>query len=608
MQVNLSCNAGTIVVLSFDQNFVIWIQRNADLIKFLLTNRANTMISRSLNLSRLVSFSCLLCLCAGLMSCGQSNKLEEVTSKNSSGQVSNKPSTTVTYYAAARFADQVSFGATPALIEDISKLGFEAWIDAQMALPLTTSAIPRSYFDYKETDNAAVSALDSYAHEVYWQRVLGAPDQLRQRVAWSIFEFIPTSQGQSNGRYEYYNLLINRAFDNYGTLLHDVSIHPMMGFFLNNELNRPSSPMCLGCAPNENYARELMQLFSLGVVQLNTDGSTKRDAQGKPLETYTQKDVEELARALTGWRQPPNNTGLPDYAWPHFGTPMLPESQAFFHDSAAKTVLGTPLAAGMNAAQELNAVIAILMKHPNIAPFISLRLIQHLVTSNPSPQYLTRISNVFRNNGNGVAGDLKAVVRAILLDPEARAGDQIGSSPNSFGKLREPVQWWSALLRGMNCKKPLHYPANDDGVRWVIEPQNQNATYPPNVFSFYQAGDRAPGSNLLAPEQKLLNTIEFTSRIGALNWTLLDKNNSAAADNYTNSGCEVAELGKAFAQSPKAIIDLISQRWFRGAMPPTLRSNLQALILGDRNWSSPEEGALVILQVALSSPYFGVIK
>ncbi|MBC3874028.1 DUF1800 domain-containing protein [Undibacterium sp. LX15W] len=546
-------------------------------------------------------------LCVGLMSCGQRARLDETTSKTSTGQVSNKPSTTVTYYAAARFADQVSFGATPALIDEISKLGFEGWIDAQMALPVTNSAIPRSYLNYKETDNAAVSALDNYTHEVYWQRVLGAPDQLRQRVAWAIFEFIPTSQGQSNGRYEYYNLLISRAFDNYGTLLHDVSIHPMMGFFLNNELNRPSSPQCLGCAPNENYARELMQLFSLGVVQLNTDGSTKRDAQGKPLETYTQKDVEELARALTGWRQPPNNTGLPDYAWPHFGTPMLPESQAFFHDSGAKIVLGTPLAAGMNAAVELNAVIAILMKHPNIAPFISLRLIQHLVTSNPSPEYLTRIATVFRNNGNGVTGDLKAVVRAILLDPEARAGDQIGSSPNQFGKLREPVQWMSAMMRGMNCKQPFHSPPYE-GVKWVLEPQNQNATYPPNVFSFYQAGDRAPGSNLLAPEQKLLNTIEFTSRIGGLEWTLLNKNNSAAADNYANSGCEVAALGKAFSQSPKAILDLISQRWFRGAMPPTLRANLQSLINGERNWNSPEEGALIILQVALSSPYFGVIK
>ncbi|MBC3874027.1 DUF1800 domain-containing protein [Undibacterium flavidum] len=566
------------------------------------------MNNQSIDLPRLLPRWSLICLCVVLMSCGQRAQIDEATSKNSTGQVSNKPSTTVTYYAAARFADQVSFGATPALIDEISKLGFEAWIDAQMALPATVNEVPRSYLNYKENDQFAISTLDVYTHEVHWQTLLTAPDQLRQRVAWSIFEFIPTAPGQSNGQHEYYNLIISRALDNYGTLLHDVSIHPMMGFFLNNDLNRPSSPQCLGCVPNENYARELMQLFSLGVVQLNTDGSTKRDAHGKPLETYTQKDVEELARALTGWRQPNNTTGLPDYAWPHFGIPMVPESAAFFHDSGAKTVMGTAFAAGMNAPQELNAVIAMLMKHPNIAPFVSLRLIQHLVTSNPSPQYLTRIATVFRNNGNGVTGDLKAVVRAILLDPEARAGDQIGSSPNSFGKLREPVQWWSAMLRGMNCKKPFHYPANNDGIKWVVEPQNQNSTFPSNVFSYYQATDRAPGSNLLAPEQKLLNTNEFITHISGLSASLLDRNYPAAADNYANSGCEIAPLGKAFAQSPKAIIDLISQRWFRGAMPPTLRENLQALIHGEANWNSPEDGALTILQVALSSPYFGVIK
>lgn len=542
------------------------------------------------------------------LGCGRSGTVTDDVTHNSSGQVNNQAKANISYYAAARFAEQVSFGATPELIAEIQKLGFEAWIDAQFAMPATTAAMPRELFIVATGDAAKMAAeqkLGLFRNDNFWTTALTAPDQLRQRVAWSIFAYIPVGAGQANGTLEYYNMLRKNAFGNYADLLHDVTIHPGMGFYLNNEQNRPTSPQCLGCTPNENYARELMQLFTVGVVQLNSDGSTVRDAQGKAKETYSQKDVEELARALTGWRAPENNTGLPDDYWPHYGQAMIPEPQDFMHDSGQKMVMGNVLKAGMNAPEELNAVVAMLMKHPNIAPFVSLRLIQHLVMSNPSPQFLTRISSKFRDNGKGVTGDLRAMVKAILLDPEAREGDQVNGNDKRAGILREPVLWQTAVYRGLGCKRMSRNVWQ--GNEYIEGSQNQDPVYVPSIFAYFQATDRAPGSNLLAPEQKLLNTISFTDRIGSLSWRFADRNNPNHQNNLSTTGCNIAELGTAFKNSPNEFLDLVSKRWFRGAMPATLRSSMLSLTQADR-WEYPDLGAFTVLGFALASPSFGVIK
>lgn len=537
-----------------------------------------------------------------MMSCGKNDSTETV-SHNSGGQVGAQVAPKLSYYAASRFAEQVSFGATPALVAEIQSKGAEVWIDEQLAMPITASSIPRELLNFSSQAGEPPAWL--FRNDEFWNTALTAPDQLRQRVAWALFQYIPVSMGQANGSMEYYNVLRRNAFGNYAKLLREVTINPHMGFYLNNELNRPTSPQCLGCTPNENYARELMQLFTVGVVQLNNDGSVIRDAQGKVKETYTQKDVEELARALTGWRVPTNTTGLPNHSWPHYGQAMEPESATYLHDSGQKTVMGSTLAAGMNASTELDAVVALLLKHNNIAPFVSLRLIQHLVASNPSPQYLARVSAVFRNNGKGVAGDLSAVVKAILLDPEARQGDELGRNEKQAGYLREPVLWMSSVYRGLGCQHMTH--GIWENNEYVDQPTNQNTISPPSIFSYYQATDRAPGSNLLAPEQKLLNTLEFTSRLSSLSWRLADKNNPSYANNLQKTGCNLDELTKSFAKSSSEFVDLISKRWFRGAMPATLRNSLISLINGDR-WESNEAGAMASLQFALTSPTFGVIK
>jgi uncharacterized protein (DUF1800 family) len=373
-----------------------------------------------------------------------------------------------------------------------------------------------------------------------------------------------------------------------------------MGSFLDNVQNRATSAECPSCAANENYARELLQLFSLGVVMLNPDGTVVRDAKGKPIETYTQEDVEALAKALTGWRSAPSNAQLPMTNFLNAGYLMVPDSWRAAHDWNAKTVMGVSFPAGRDASKELDSVVDLLMNHQNIAPFVSLRLIQHLVTSDPSPAYIARVSGIFRNNGSGVSGDMKAVIRAVLLDPEARRGDaNNGSMPAQIGKFREPLHWYIAALRGLNCKKVLR----DQNGR-IVHPREQHALNPSTIFGFYLPTDRAPGSNLLAPEQKLVNTSELSSRFGGWGIGRLTDTSGGPDD----SGCQIDELARILERSPKEFVDTLNMRYFRGVMPPLLRSSILDLAAGQTTWGSPRTKAVLLTQYALSSPAFGVMK
>lgn len=542
--------------------------------------------------------SSLLLAASALLTLGCAPSADDQLSA-SAGQVKPAAVGSMSSFAAARAADQVSFGATPALVSQLTQIGLPAWLEAQLATPASRIDSPPWVIDYNRDNPSAGAKAFRFVQESFYRMTLTAPDQLRLRVSWALMQFIPVNgKVDPFGEAEHFNLLQRHAFGNYGSFLRELSVSPAMGWFLDNQSNRPLSSQCPDCSPNENYARELMQLFSLGVIKLNPDGTPLRNAQGKVQETYSQKDVEELARALTGWRMAPSATPLPNTNWINATQAMVPETWEPAHDRGAKSVLGTSFPAGREAPQELDTAVAMLMGHPNVAPFVSLRLIQHLVTSNPTPQYLGRVAAVFRNNGQGVAGDMKAVIRAVLLDNEARQGDVPGSDSARFGKLREPVLFYTASLRGLGCTSPLNW---GDGN--LLGLPGQQPFNPASVFSFYLPTDRAPGSNLLAPEQKLLTTDELTQRLGRLSWTMLGD----GAKTNTQSGCDMATLGQAFAQSPKTFVDLVSARWFRGAMPPTLRSNLTALAVA-QTWTTPDQGAFTLLQYALTTPYFGVIK
>ncbi|MCD2514791.1 DUF1800 domain-containing protein [Massilia sp. G4R7] len=544
------------------------------------------ILSRRLRPSLAWAIPAVLALAAG---CGRQDDAPDTQApafSASSGQVQPARANAVTYYAAARFADQVSFGATPALIADIQARGFEGWIDSQYALPasiIDTSPI----VNYDSQIPALGHQAYQYAHRQLYASFLNAPDQLRRRVSWSLSQFIVTAINKIEpyGGLSYSNFLQRHAFGNYGELLRAVTMNPAMGIYLDNLQNRPTTDECKWCAPNENYARELLQLFTLGVVKLNLDGSIQRDAAGKPAETYSQKDVEELARALTGWRID-GDYDRTDYR--RYDKELIPDPWRAAHDRGAKNVLGRAFPAGVEARQELDAIVALLMGHQNIAPFVALRLIQHHVTSDPSPAYVARVAGVFRSS----SGDMKSVIKAVLLDAEARQGDQAGSGGAQAGKMREPLLWYTGLLRGMGCKRQLNW---SDGN---LMNSSQSPFDPASVFSFYMPTDRAPGSNILSPEQRLLNASE-------LSWRL--QNGIAEGARAAGGDCNAAEFERAFRSSPAALADLVNERYFRGAMPAVLRQNL--IELAPSTWgNTPAEKAISLVQFALATPYYGVIR
>jgi len=542
-----------------------------------------------------------------LTACGGEKHTEALPSA-SAGQVKAAAAApAVSYYAAARFAEQTTFGPNAALIADIRAKGFERWIDEQLALPPTLIDGAPALVDGNPIP------LAPYRHQrTEVQRIIfTAPDQLRARLVWSIGQFVTVSanKGHPYGLIQWINMLNRQALGNYGELLYQVSVHPYMGQFLDNNQNRPRSTECPRCAPNENYARELMQLFSIGVKKLQADGTPSRDGRGNFIETYTQTDVEELARALTGWRFDTDPFSSVGYI-SGYSRPMVVSTWAPDRDSGAKRILGRVFPAGQSGDKDLRDVVDLLMGHPNTAPFVALRLIQHHVKSNPSPAYVGRVAAVFRNNGRGTVGDMKAVIKAVLLDSEARVGDDPNKNARSDGLLREPVLHRSAMFRAMGCTRPPQNVGNSSNSGsnsfgyWLATQPHWNAD---NVFSFYAPTDRAPGSNLLAPQQKLLTAAELTARFGDAMWAAQDPNVYAFNLNtYRAAGCQVDPLLQAFRTSPRAFIDLLASMYFRGAMPPTLRSMLEQQMRNPSwNAASAEEGVLRLMTFALATPYFG---
>ena len=535
----------------------------------------------------------------GLTGCGGSGSSGELLGFFSTGQVAPQiGNATVGFYAASRFAEQVSLGATPALVEEIRQKGYEKWIDDQFKLPVS-QIDPTPFLGYVDP---VPSALNTLYQKTYPNFALNAPDQLRTRLAWSLSQFIVVSERKTNfeGLLFWGNLLQKYGDGNYADLLYQVSVSPAMGHYLDNQQNRPKSAECSYCAPNENYARELMQLFTLGVIKLNQDGTYVKNAKGAVVETYTQKEVEELARVMTGWNFDPEPRVRGDRNWGNWGKPMVPSTWPPERDSGQKIIFGQVFPAGQTQVQDLRAAISMLMAHQNIAPFVSTRLIQHFVKSNPTPSYVSRVADKFKNNGAGVAGDMKAVVKAILLDPEARAGDSPLTIRKDDGKLREPFLHVTSVWRGLGCKT---FPEWDGG--YIRTPDLQRPFSAESVFSFYAPTDRAPGSGLLSPEQKLINASELTMRFDLSSMTRQGESVRLLA----TAGCDINALINAYSTSPSAFNHFLSARFFRGAMPPTLRSNIEQLIRNPQwNAANISEGALRMLDYALASPYYGVIK
>jgi uncharacterized protein (DUF1800 family) len=434
---------------------------------------------------------------------------------------------------ASRLADQAAFGPTPTLVAQIALQG-SAWIDAQLQAPATgypTLPVVSSNFAVgcpSTLPAGNTCGRDNYSafpiQKVFFQNAVSGADQLRQRVALAYSQIFVVSSVQIGPAYalrEYEQMLLDDAFVNFRQLLEDVTLSPVMGAYLNMANNNKANP-AKGISPNENYAREVLQLFTLGVSTLNPDGSLVLQA-GSPVPVYDQAIVDGFASVFTGWTYPtaPGTTAQNDNP-PYFIGQMIPV--AANHDTNAKTVLsGTTLPGSQSAQVDLKQGLDNIFQHQNVGPFIGKQMIQFLVTSNPSPAYVSRITAVFNNDGAGTRGNMAAVIKAILLDPEARGST--AASP-AFGKMREPVVDAAAVLRALNGATDGVYPIS------AAASMGQPLFSANTVFNFYPPSNPVPGSStLLAPQFGILNTATAIARLNFLNALLYSETGIAPAAN-----------------------------------------------------------------------------
>lgn len=460
------------------------------------------------------------------------------------------------------------------------------------------------------TGSASTCGRDNYSlfllQMQFFRNALTGPDQLRQRVAFALSQIMVVSGIEINQPYgmaDYQNLLLKDAFGNYRQLLEDVTLSPVMGHYLDMASNDKPNPS-KGINPNENYAREINQLFSIGLVQLNADGSSKLDGNGQPIATYDQSVVEGFSSVFTGWTYPPVGSAAAKFPDPlNYDGQMvaIPEH----HDPGAKTLLnGSVLPAGPNPATapsqaaDLKQALDNIFNHPNVGPFIGKQLIQQLVTSNPSPAYVSRITATFNDNGHGVRGDLQAVVRAILLDAEAR-GD--ANSDINFGKLREPVLLLASVLRGIGGATQ----SDGEYLRGASAAMSQNVFQAGSVFNYYPPSYPLHGTTLVAPP---FGIYDPTTAVNRSNTVLRLLGPAIAADGSvagaTGTSLDLSAWQTAAADNA-TLIGKINQQFFHGAMSPTLQNTL-AQNLNNIPVSDPADRARSALYLALASPEYQV--
>jgi hypothetical protein len=519
-----------------------------------------------------------------------------------------------------RFLEQATFGPTAALDDRIRRIGLKTWLAEQFSAPYPSAANPYPNLPLKNANSGDVTTgcgmftgeelrvciRDHYGmysvQKWFFKEAFYGDAQLRHRVAWALQQIWVTSgveTQQASHMFATNKILSANAFGNFRTLMKEMTLNPGMGNYLDMVRSTKTNP-------NENYAREIKQLFTIGLFMLNQDGTMQVDGLGQPIDTYDQETVNNFTKVFTGWgfcettALCPNRTvGAQNYK-----DPMLLNQNN--HDVTAKTLLVYPnswptVPANTNGNVEIDMALDNIFYHPNVGPFIAKNLILHMVTSNPSPAYVGRVAAVFNNNGSGVRGDLKAVVKAILLDPEAR-GD-VKTDPN-YGKLREPVQLMTNVFRTWNVRSADGLSQSDGVVSQLPTAMAQNPFNAPTVFNYYPPDYVIPGTALPGPEFNILTTGTAIARANFANTMVFGRIN-VGADAPNGTSIDLSELQAAFAADTTGnqMLDLLDRKMMHSTMSPQMRSAILTSLAPITNTNTLAKAQQALYLVTTSSQY-----
>ena len=481
----------------------------------------------------------------------------------------------LTEVEAARFLTHGTFGVTRNDMDHLMEKGIDGWLEEQFNLPACKHYDDQLRFT---AVNNSLGVREQLRDQIWWENAVGCKAQLRERVGFALSQIFVVSDKDSLIRYhpdglsDYYDMLIENSFGNFRDLLLNVTLHPIMGSYL-NMLGNEKSDVSLNVRADENFAREVMQLFSIGLTDLNLDGTEKLDSSGNAIPTYTQADVEALARVFTGWSL---DSVVDDnewirlkkypqlHSWEDFITPM--KSFASFHDFTEKTVMGTYFPAYQTPESDLEIAIDMLFNHSSLPPFISKQLIQRLVSSNPSPDYVERVSMRFVDNGEGVRGDIFAVVKAILTDPESSQGNS---------KLVEP------MIRMTQIWRAFGVPASGLTFMNAYLYLGQESLASPSVFNFYRPTDSIATDDgiLLAPEFNLIDADRLIRTTNILGHMTLRGYLGYSDDLYTYSArLDYKPYVDLLDENPSGFLDEISLIFYGGEMTRKVDNILTSFI------------------------------
>ncbi len=535
------------------------------------------------------------------------------------------------YMTAARFLEHAALGAEEWQIQHASQYvnNFEGWIDEQIG-ETPTLMLPRIREIHQEVnewillqggDSTELSYRPSWQHFNYawWNINMTNNDLLRQRIAYALSQILVISmnsdlQSHGWGTADFYDIFVTHAFGNYRDILQDVTLHPCMGFYLSH-LNNPRAIPDENIHPDENYAREIMQLFSIGLYELNLDGSRKKDNDGNDIPTYTQEDITELAKVFTGLSV---SDVLPNMYIDEaeFGVGIylgdLTKPMAMYedwHEPGPKTILGGNLIPnGQSGMEDIEDALDIIFNNPNVGPFLAQRLIQHMIKSNPSPGYVARVASAFNNNGNGVRGDMSAVFKAILLDDEARTCSAL-SNPQ-HGKLTEPFLRYTKFARFVT-KEHYYNRIWNIGYNFYTA-TTQSPLSAPTVFNFFlpdfQPNGEIANNDLVGPEYQIHNSrtsIEYMNQVNnQAFWTYImddwEENSPAVYIDYR----EV----EPFAKDPEVLVNYLDKHFTRGMMTletrEIIKQAISPLIYGDYRF----DRVRLATYLTLISPDYAVLR